>query len=96
MPGGVLNNYRGGMASAPGSLLYRKTNMIAPHSDPEMPEPFLKLETVANILQVGYLHARKLVTTGQLPSHRIGRLYRVTRPALQKYLDSILTTGSPR
>ena len=81
-------------ASPPVGLLYRKTNMIAPHSELETPEPLMKLPAVAAILKVGYLTAWKLVKAGSIPSYRVGRLYRVTASGLNQYLDSTANKGS--
>ena len=48
---------------------------------------YLSLEEVAGLLDVNYQLIYKLVRTGELPSARVGKVYRVLRVDLDAYLE---------
>ena len=48
---------------------------------------FYSLDELAALLQVNYQLVYKLVRSGELPSARIGKVYRVMRSDLQAFLD---------
>ena len=48
---------------------------------------FLSLEDVATLLDVNYQLIYRLVRTGELPSARVGKVYRVLRSDLDAYLE---------
>lgn len=49
---------------------------------------YISLEEVADILGVTYQLIYRLVRAGELPAVRLGKLYRVSRADLDKYLES--------
>ena len=49
---------------------------------------FYSLEEVAEIFGVNYQLIYKLVKTGELPSVRIGKMFRVSEAQLKAYMDS--------
>ena len=55
---------------------------------------FYSLEDVAEIFGVNYQLIYKLVKSGELPSVRIGKMFRVTDKQLQVYMDR-QSNGSP-
>ncbi|MBQ9774491.1 MAG: excisionase family DNA-binding protein [Lentisphaeria bacterium] len=48
---------------------------------------FYSLEEVAELFGVNYQLVYKLVKSGELPSVRIGKMFRVSAPQLQEYMD---------
>lgn len=56
--------------------------------DSEMENEVLKPEEVMNYLCVGRNSFYKLVNSGALPAFRIGKLWRVSREALEKFCIS--------
>ncbi|MBR2425296.1 MAG: helix-turn-helix domain-containing protein, partial [Lentisphaeria bacterium] len=48
---------------------------------------FYSLEEVADLFGVNYQLVYKLVKTGELPSVRIGKIYRISEPQLKEYMD---------
>lgn len=54
---------------------------------------FYSLEEVADLLGVNYQLIYKLVRAGQLPSARIGKVYRVTRPDLDAFIQQSKSHG---
>ena len=48
---------------------------------------YLSLEEVAEMLGVTYQLIYRLARSGELPAVRLGKLYRVARGDLEKYLD---------
>lgn len=48
----------------------------------------LTVKDVASILKIGTNSAYKLIKNGDIPSHRIGRIYRVPKLCLIKYLQA--------
>ena len=48
---------------------------------------FYSLEEVAEIFGVNYQLIYKLVKSGELPSIRIGKVFRVSEPQLKEYMD---------
>lgn len=48
---------------------------------------FLSLEEVAQLLSVDYQLVYKLVRSGSLPAARVGRIYRVMRNDLYRYME---------
>ena len=48
---------------------------------------FMSLEEVADLLGVNYQLIYKLVRSGEIPSARVGKVYRVSRKDLDAYLD---------
>lgn len=55
---------------------------------------FYSLEEVAELFGVNYQLVYKLVKTGELPSVRIGKMFRVSEPQLKEYMDR-QSQGSP-
>ncbi len=55
---------------------------------------FYSLEEVAELFGVNYQLIYKLVKTGELPSVRIGKMFRVSEPQLKTYMDR-QSTGTP-
>ena len=55
---------------------------------------FYSLEDVAEIFGVNYQLIYKLVKSGELPSVRIGKMFRVSEAQLKLYMDS-QSIGSP-
>lgn len=49
---------------------------------------YMSLEEVADMLGVTYQLIYRLVRAGELPAVRLGKLYRVSRSDLAKYLES--------
>ena len=49
-------------------------------------QEYLSLEDVAELLGVNYQLIYKLVRSGELPAVRLGRVYRVQRSDLDRYL----------
>jgi len=59
-----------------------------------MPERvLLRAEEVANILGLGRSKVYELIMTRQLPVVRIGRLVRVPRPALERWIEEQTRDG---
>ncbi|MFH0909535.1 MAG: helix-turn-helix domain-containing protein [bacterium] len=54
---------------------------------------FLSLEEVADLLGVNYQLIYKLVRSGELPAARVGRVYRVLRRDLDRYIEHSKTMG---
>jgi excisionase family DNA binding protein len=52
-----------------------------------MQKSYLSIEEVAGLLDVNYQLIYKLVRTGELPSARVGKVYRVLRVDLDAYLE---------
>ena len=48
---------------------------------------YLSLEEIADMLGVTYQLIYRLVRSGELPAVRLGKLYRVSRDDLNKYLE---------
>ena len=48
---------------------------------------FYSLEEVAEIFSVNYQLVYKLVKSGELPSVRIGKMFRISAPQLKEYMD---------
>ena len=48
---------------------------------------FFTLEEVAELLCVNYQLVYKLVKTGEMPALRIGRVYRVRKSQLEKFIN---------
>lgn len=48
---------------------------------------YMSLEDVADMLGVTYQLIYRLVRTGELPAIRVGKLYRVSRADLDRYLE---------
>ena len=48
---------------------------------------FYSLEEVAELFGVNYQLIYKLVKSGELPSVRIGKMFRVSEPQLKEYMD---------
>ena len=48
---------------------------------------YLTIEEVAKILKVNYQLIYRLVRAGELPSSRVGRVYRISEPDLDAYLE---------
>ena len=55
---------------------------------------FYSLEEVADLFGVNYQLVYKLVKSGELPSVRIGKVYRVSAAQLKEYMDR-QSQGSP-
>ena len=55
---------------------------------------FYSLEEVAEIFGVNYQLIYKLVKSGELPSVRIGKMFRVSEAQLEAYMDS-QSVGAP-
>ena len=55
---------------------------------------FYSLEEVAELFGVNYQLVYKLVKSGELPSFRVGKVYRVSAPQLKEYMDCH-STGTP-
>ena len=55
---------------------------------------FYTLEEVAELFGVNYQLIYKLVKTGELPSVRIGKMFRVSEAQLKEYMDR-QSLGSP-
>lgn len=55
---------------------------------------FYSLEEVAELFGVNYQLIYKLVKTGELPSVRIGKMFRISEPQLRAYMDR-QSTGLP-
>ena len=47
----------------------------------------LTVKDVAKILKIGINSAYKLINNGDIPSHKIGRIYRVPKMCLIRYLQ---------
>ena len=50
-------------------------------------KPFYSLEEIAEMLGVTYQLIYRLVRSGEIPAVRLGRLYRVSKPDLERYLE---------
>ena len=48
---------------------------------------FYSLEEVAELFGVNYQLVYKLVKAGELPSVRIGKMFRISAPQLKEYMD---------
>ena len=55
---------------------------------------FYSLEEVAELFGVNYQLVYKLVKSGELPSVRIGKMFRVSEPQLKSYMDQ-QSQGTP-
>lgn len=55
---------------------------------------FYSLEEVADLFGVNYQLIYKLVKTGELPSVRIGKMFRVSEAQLKEYMDR-QSVGTP-
>ena len=55
---------------------------------------FYSLEEVAELFGVNYQLVYKLVKSGELPSVRIGKMFRVSEPQLKEYMDR-QSVGTP-
>ena len=55
---------------------------------------FYSLEEIAELFGVNYQLVYKLVKSGELPSIRVGKVFRVSEPQLKAYMDS-RSTGAP-
>ena len=53
----------------------------------------LRADEVANILGLGRSKVYELIMTRQLPVVRIGRLVRVPRPALERWIEEHTSDG---
>jgi excisionase family DNA binding protein len=53
-----------------------------------MSELLLKVEDVQRLLGIGRWKVYELITRGELPVLRIGRLVRVPRPALEAWIEA--------
>ncbi len=51
-------------------------------------DTYMSLEEVADLLGVTYQLIYRLVRSGELPAVRLGKLYRVAKADLDKYLES--------
>ncbi len=51
-------------------------------------DTYMSLEEVAEFLGVTYQLIYKLVRSGSLPAARLGKIYRVSRADLERYLES--------
>jgi excisionase family DNA binding protein len=56
---------------------------------------WLSTDRTAQLLGVGPSTVRRLIASGQLGAHRIGRLLRVHRDQLDAYLAQVRTTDQP-
>lgn len=56
---------------------------------------FLSLEEVADLLGVHYQLIYRLVRSGELPAVRLGRIYRIERADLDRYLERSKTSSGP-
>ena len=52
---------------------------------------YLTIDEVAALLKVNYQLIYRLVRTGEIPSSRIGRVYRIADPDLDAYLEKTRT-----
>ncbi len=50
-------------------------------------EEFLTVEQIQDLLQVGRTFAYSLIRSGELPSYRVGRLLRVRRQDVERWLE---------
>ena len=50
-------------------------------------EEYLKVSEVAEFLRIGRTRAYELVSSGEIPSVRIGRNIRVSRKELERWLE---------
>lgn len=50
-------------------------------------EEYLKVSEVAGFLRIGRTRAYELVSSGEIPSVRIGRNIRVSRKELERWLE---------
>ncbi len=57
-------------------------------------ENYMSLEEVAEFLGVTYQLIYRLVRSGELPAARLGKLYRVSRADLERYLESSKTPAA--
>ena len=55
---------------------------------------YMGLDDVASLLGVTYLTIYRLVRAGDLPAVRLGKLYRVSRTDLERYLERNRTTAA--
>lgn len=53
----------------------------------EREKEYLKVQEVAEFLQIGRTRAYELVSSGEIPSVRIGRNIRVSRRELERWLE---------
>ncbi len=53
----------------------------------ERDKEYLKVPEVAEFLQIGRTRAYELVSSGEIPSVRIGRNIRVSRKELERWLE---------
>lgn len=61
---------------------------------PAPESPLLTLPEVAAVLRVGLGTVKRWTSSGTLPSLKVGRLRRVSRPQLAAFLDRLETEGS--
>ena len=54
---------------------------------------FLKISTVAYILNITRSYAYQLVQSGELPSHRVGKSLQVTQDDLDAFISSRRTSS---
>lgn len=59
-------------------------------------EDLLTLREVGQILKVGYRRVLDMIALGDLRAYRIGRLFRISRKELQRYLESTVVESSWR
>lgn len=59
-----------------------------------MPKRFLSLEEIAEELSVDYQLVYRLVRSGELPSIKVGRIYRVEKDDFEGYLARKKTGGA--
>ena len=52
-------------------------------------EELLTVEQVQELLKVGRTFAYALVRSGELPSYRVGRLIRIRRRDVERWLESV-------
>jgi excisionase family DNA binding protein len=56
--------------------------------------PMLTLKVVAKRLEISERHARRLIWSGAIPHHRIGRAIRILDADLQEYLANTRRLGT--
>jgi excisionase family DNA binding protein len=68
--------------------------MDIPMSQPENPNPLLTADKVAEQLQISIALAYRLIQQGKIRSVRIGRLVRVRKFDLEKFIEQQTFGGS--
>ena len=58
-------------------------------ADLGQPQPFLRVMAVATRLGVSVKTVRRMITSGDLPVHRIGKLLRVSEADLAVFVESM-------